>query len=251
MSPLATSLVVFLWVFGGAFAGMVLRRVLPEHHRSAESRDMVRLGMGLIATMSALLLGMLVASAKSSYDAQKDELTQLTSKVIFLDGVLAHYGPETQDARALLRDAVAHGLESIWPKDPARAQSVAPIAASGYTIYDRIQQLTPKTDIQRSLQAEASAMAIELGRTRWLMFEQRGSSVSTALLIVVVFWLILIFMSFGIFAPPNATVTATLFVCAISVSCAIFLILEMDRPFEGLLQISSAPLRDALTRIGH
>jgi Protein of unknown function (DUF4239) len=94
-------------------------------------------------------------------------------------------------------------------------------------------------------------MAIELGRTRWLMFEQRGSSVSTALLIVVVFWLTLIFMSFGIFAPPNATVTATLVVCAVSVSCAIFLILEMDRPFEGLLQISSAPLRDALTRIGH
>jgi hypothetical protein len=130
-------------------------------------------------------------------------------------------------------------------------ESVAPVAATGYSIYDQIQELTPKTDVQHALQSEASAMAIELGRTRWLMFEQRGSSVSTALLIVVVFWLTLIFMSFGIFAPPNATVTATLVVCAVSVSCAIFLILEMDRPFEGLLQISNAPLRDALARIGH
>jgi len=229
---------------------MGLRSVLPEHHRNTESRDVVKLGMGLIATMCALLLGMLVASAKGSYDTQKSELTQLTSRIGFLDSTLAHYGPETREARASLRDAVAHGIDQAWPKDPAHARPAEPAAARGDAVYDRIQELSPKNDLQRSLQAQASSMAIDLGQARWLMFEQRGSSVSTALLIVVVFWLAVIFMSFGLFAPSNATVTATLFVCALSVSCAIFLILEMDRPFEGLLQISSAPLRDALARLG-
>jgi hypothetical protein len=250
MSPLSISLVVLACVFGGALAGMALRAVLPEHHRSTESRDVVKLGMGLIATMSALLLGMLIASAKSSYDTQKSELTQVTSRIAFLDTVLAHYGPETKDARAALRAAVARGLDQIWSKGPSQAPPVRPVAARGDAVYDRIQELSPKDEIQRSLQAQASSMAIDLGQTRWLMFMQRGSSVSTALLVVVVFWLAIIFLSFGLFAPPNATVTATLFVCALSVSCAIFLILEMDRPFEGMLQISSAPLRDALARLG-
>ncbi len=250
MSPISISLIVFACVFGGALFGMALRTALPEHHRSAESKDMVKLGMGLIATMSALLLGLLVASAKGSYDTQKSELTQMTARVVFLDRILAHYGPEAKEARELLRGAVVRALDQIWPKDPAHSRPMTPVASEGDLIYDRIQELAPKTDIQRSLQAQASGMAIDLAQTRRLLFEQRGSSVSTALLVVVVFWLTVIFLSFGLFAPPNATVTVTLFVCALSVSCAIFLILEMDRPFEGMLQISSAPLRDALAHLG-
>jgi hypothetical protein len=250
MSPLSMSLIVFTCVFGGALAGIGLRALLPEHHRSAESRDVVKLGMGLVATMSALLLGLLVASAKTSYDLQKSELTQVTSQVIFLDSILAHYGPETKEVRASLRAGVARGIDQIWPKEPAQARAMAPVSGADYSVYERIQQLAPKSEAQRALQAEASTLAVGLGQTRWLMLVQRGNSVSTALLIVVVFWLTIIFVSFGLFAPPNATVTAALCVCALSVSCAIFLILEMDRPYEGLLQISSAPLRDALARLG-
>jgi len=250
MSPLATSLVVFACVFGGALAGMGLRFGLPDHHRSSESRDVVKLGMGLVATMSALLLSLLVASAKSSYDEQKSELTQMTAKLIFLDRALALYGPETKEIREQMRGAASHAIGAIWPTVPSARERMPPLAPGADIIYERIQGLAPKSDFQRALQAQAVNAAIEIGQTRGLMAQQRGTSVSTALLIVVVFWLTIIFMSFGLFAPPNATVTATLFVCALSVSCAIFLILEMDRPFEGLLQISSAPLRDAIAHLG-
>jgi hypothetical protein len=206
--------------------------------------------MGLIVTMSALLLGMLVASAKSAYDEQKSELTQLTAKLVFLDRILAHYGPEAQKVRQGLQAATERAMEQIWPKDRADARLLSPIAAGADVLYSQIQELSPKDDAQRALKAQASSTAIELGQTRWLMFEQRGSSVSTALLTIVVFWLTVIFISFGLYAPVNGTVTATLLICAISVSCAIFLILEMDRPFEGMLQISKAPLQDALAHLG-
>ncbi len=249
MSPLSTSLVVFACVFGGALAGMGLRAVLPEHHRSAESRDVVKLGMGLIATMSALVLGLLVASAKSSYDDQKNELTQMTAKLVFLDRALALYGPETKEVREQLRIATSHTIETIWSKS-AQAGSLDPAVPGAAFIYGGIQQLAPKNELQRSLQTQASNTAIEIGQTRGLMFQQRGKTVSNALVTVVVFWLTIIFVSFGLFAPPNATVSATLFVCALSVSCAIFLILEMDRPFEGLLQISSVPMREAFSHLG-
>ncbi len=147
---------------------------------------MVKLGMGLIATMAALLLGLLVASAKSSYDTQKSELTHLTASVIFLDRILAHYGPETKEIRDLLRVATARALDQIWPKETARSCPMTRMAAGSDVIYDRIQELSPQNDAQRSLQIEASKMAIDLGQTRGLMFELRGSSVSTALLVVVV-----------------------------------------------------------------
>jgi hypothetical protein len=244
VSPLAISVVIFACVFGGALAGMGLRSRLPEHHRSTETRDVVKLGMGLVATMSALLLGLLISSAKSSYDTQRSELTQVTSRLVFLDHVLAHYGPETRGIRDLVCGAAFQMVHQLWPDAPP-----APAIDPG-RIFDEIQALTPQDDTHRLLQSQASALAIELGQTRGLMIEQRGSSVSTALLYVVIFWLAVIFVSFGLFAPTNATVMAALFVCALSVSCAIFLILEMDRPFEGLLQIDNTQMRETFGRLG-
>jgi hypothetical protein len=102
VSTVALSVVVFACVFGGALLGFLLRAALPEHHRNADSRDIVKLAMGLVGTMAALVLGLLVASAKSSFDDQSAELTGLSANVVVLDRVLAHYGPETKDARELL-----------------------------------------------------------------------------------------------------------------------------------------------------
>jgi len=244
MSPLATSAIIFVCVFTGALVGMRLRSVLPEHHRSNETRDVVKLGMGLVATMSALLLGLLISSAKSSYDTQREELTHVTARLVFLDHVLAHYGPETKEIRALTRGAAFHLVHQLWPSAPE-----GPRVEPG-TIFDKIQSLSPQDEAHRLLQSQALTLAIELGQTRGLMLEQQGSSVSTALLSVVVFWLTIIFLSFGLFAPSNGTVTAALLVGALSVSCAIFLILEMDRPFEGLLQIPNAQMRATFERLG-
>jgi hypothetical protein len=250
MNSIAIRLIVFACVFGGALFGMFLRGVLPEHQLSADSKDTVRIGMSLIGTLTALVLGLLIASAKSYYDNQSSELTEMSAKVVLLDRVLAHYGPETKEDRDLLRSAVARMLEGLWPENPGQHPQMLPTAAGGEIIYDKIQELSPRNDTQRSLQAQALSMGIDIGKMRWMMFEQAGSFVSIPLLAVLVFWLATIFTSFGLFAPRNATALATLFVCALSVSGAIFLILEMYSPFQGLMQISSDPLRNALAHLG-
>jgi hypothetical protein len=250
MNSIAIGLIVFACVFGGALFGMFLRARLPEQHLSGDSKDIVRLGMGLIGTMTALVLGLLVASAKSFYDTQSSELTEMSAKIVLLDRVLAHYGPETKEVRDLLHGAVSRTLDRLWPQDSRQHPQMEPTAAGGEIILDKIQELSPKNDTQRSLQAQALSMAIDIGKMRWLMFEQGGSSISTPLLAMLVFWLAIIFTSFGLFAPRNVTVITTLFLCALSVAAAIFLILEMYAPFQGLIQISSAPLRNALAHLG-
>jgi hypothetical protein len=246
MSSTTISLIVFACVFGGALLGIFLHAVLPQHHLSNESKDIVKLGMGLVGTMAALVLGLLVASAKGSYDTQSAELTQMSANIALLDRVLALYGPETKETRALLRGAVARVLDQMW----SSASLSVPTAAGGEILYDKIQGLSPKNDTQRSLQGQALSMAMDLGKTRWLMYEQAITSVSIPLLAVLVLWLAAIFISFGLFAPFNATVVASLFVSALSVSGAIFLILEMYTPYAGLIQLSSAPLRAALAHLG-
>jgi hypothetical protein len=178
--------------------------------------------MGLVATMAALVLGLLIASAKSSYDAQSTELTDLSSKIVVLDRVLAHYGPEASESRDVLRGTVARVLDGMWSKDRIGASQIEPSSANGEILYDKIQGLSPRDDKQRSNQAQVLSVAIGVGQTRWLMYEQRGSSVSLPLLIVLILWLSIIFISFGLFAPRNATVLASLFAAALSVSGAVF-----------------------------
>ncbi|MGO9604571.1 MAG: hypothetical protein ACLQAT_14480 [Candidatus Binataceae bacterium] len=248
MSSLLIGSIIFFCVFGGALLGIVLRSALPENHFSAESKDAVKVGIGLIATMTALVLGLLVSTAKVSFDTKHNELIQMSADTLLLDRVLANYGPETKAIREEMRRAGARSLEMIWPQK-GQAPQLEP-ATGGEVLYDMIEALSPNNDAQRSLKAQALQLAIEILKTRWLLFEQSGRSISTPFLIVVVFWLTVIFMSFGLFAPHNATVVATFLVCALSVSGAIFLIIELDWPFQGLIQISSAPFRDAVARLG-
>jgi len=248
---MAISWIVFGCVFGGAMLGMLLRSVVPEHHLSADSKEVVKLGMGLIATMSALVLALLIASAKSSHDTQNGEVIQMSADFIQLDRVLAHYGPETKEARAMLRDAVARGLGTANNLNSYRPESLdsATLKAGADNVYEKIQQLTPANETQRALHAQAMQIGAEVGRMRALLLEQTGGSIPMPFLVVLVFWFTMIFLTFGLFAPSNTTVVSVLLVCSLSVAGAIFLILELDRPFEGLIQISEAPLRDALSRL--
>jgi len=252
VSPTTISGIVFACVFGGAVLGMLLRSIVPEHHLSADSKDIVKLGMGLIATMSALVLALLIASAKTSHDTQNGEVIQMSADFIQLDRVLAHYGPETKDARDLLRITVARGLGAARGRGNYRPASLdsREVKVGADSFFEKIQQLTPGNDSQRSLHAQAMQIGADLGRMRSLLLEQTGGSIPMPFLVVLVFWFAMIFVSFGLFAPSNATVIAVLFVCALSVAGAIFLILELDRSFEGLIQISDAPLRNALAHLG-
>lgn len=252
MSSTTVAFLAFAFIFGGALLGFFLRTFLPEHHLSDEGRDVVKLGAGLIATLAALVLGLLVSSAKSSLDTMNSELTQSSAKIILLDRVLANYGPETKEVRDLLRGNVAAVIERVWPEEKSRQSRVesAGVTSGMEKIQENLRELTPRNNSQRLLQTQALHVADDLTQVRWLLIEQAQSPLPKAFLIVLLFWLTTLFVSFGMLAPRNATVFAVLLVCALSVSGAIFLILEMNSPLTGMIKVSSAPMRNALGHLG-
>jgi len=246
-STLFISLIVFVVVFGGAVAGMLLRSVLPEEPLGGDSRDVIKMGLGMIVTMAALVLGLLVASAKGSYDAQSAELVQECANVVLLDHLLAHYGPEAKESREALSNVVTLFVKRMWAEDPT---VLDPASAGAEILYGKIQALSPKDEAGRLLKSQAMSMATNLGQTRWLMYEQSLAAVSMPLIVIVVFWLTVLFLGWGLLAHPNTTLVVTMLVSALSVSGAIFLILGMYSPYRGLIHISDAPLRAALAHLG-
>jgi len=252
MTALLVAAIVFALVFGGAMAGLALNARLPEHHRDASSKDVVTLVMGLIATVSALVLSLLIASAHDQFDTQEREVQQLSVHTFQLDRLLAHYGPETVDVRELLRRFVADELRQLWPGEgvDSAKEAAAPVRVDAEDLYMRIAGLAPKTQIQRFVQSHALELLASMGQTRRLMLEQAGGSLSTPFFVVLVFWLVVLFVGFGLFARRNATVVAALVAGALTVAGAVFLILEMNTPYSGMMAISSAPMRTALDRIG-
>ena len=245
MSPLVTSLIVLACICGGALFGILASALLPQVQMGSDSRDVVRLTMGLVATTVAIVLGMLVASAKTFYDTQNSEVTQMAANFVLLDRILAHYGPEATDTRSAMRVFLPRLSELLGarnrPFDPAR---------EGEAIFDRIQKLSPKDDNQRSLKMQATSLAIQIGQLRWLVFEQKTVPVPRLLLLMLIFWLTVLFASFGLFGPRNVTVLVGLLISALAVCGAIFLILEMYHPDTGLLKVSDAPLRAAVAQLG-
>jgi hypothetical protein len=247
VAPLAVSSIVFACISFGSLFGAFLRNALPEHHLGVDAKDVVRLGTGLIGTIAALVLGLLIASAKSSFDTQSMQIKQLTADIILLDNVLAHYGPEGFTARDLLRRGIAPLTERIWHQNTPDSREARPFVSSleAETFAEKLQELSPKNDAQRSLKDRAILTTTDIQKTRLLLFVA-NSSIPVPFLVVLVFWLTIIFASFSLFAQQNTVVICSLLVFALSAAGAIFLILEMSQPFSGLMQISDEPLRNAL-----
>jgi hypothetical protein len=250
MNSIAKSSIVFVLVFGGALCGIFLRTVLPADYFGADTKDIVKLGMALVSTMAALVLGLLIASAKSSYDAQNTAMVESSARIVILDRVLAHYGPETKEARELLRDVVSHIVERTWPEKRTRPPRLVAPSIEGEVLIDKIHELSPKDETQRSLKDQALSNAWVAVHIRWLQYTHQAVSISMPLLVTLVFWLIAIFVSFGLFAPLNAAVVVCMFIAAASVSGAILMILEMYSPYRGLMQLPSSPLQAALSQLG-
>ena len=252
MSSLAIALIVLACVFGGSLLGLYLRTVLPEHHLSEGSMGVVKLATGLIATLSALVLGLLISSAKGSFDKVNDEIVMDSAKVIQLDRALASYGPETRELRDLIKRHYTNTVESLVSGDPvALAKLVTPETTGRVEkLQAGLGELSPRSDAQQQLKARALQISGEISSSRWVVLLQSESSVSMPLLVALVSWLVIIFTAFGLLAPRNATVVVTLFICSLAAAGAIFLILEMDRPLEGMIRISGAPLRAALAHLG-
>jgi hypothetical protein len=244
--------IVFACTFGGALIGISLRAKLPESHLTSESKEVIKLATGLLATLAALVLGLLVASAKSAFDAQESGFQQLSANIVVLDRMLAHYGPEAIQAREALRGTVTATIDRLWPSkgSPASGLDDTAITADGETLYSAIRDLAPQNDAQRVVQSQALQIGTDLARTRWLLSQQQDSASSVPFLIVLLFWLFAIFTSFGLFAPRNGAVLTALMVCALSSAGAIFLIVDLNQPNGGLIQVSSGPLRYAVSQLG-
>jgi hypothetical protein len=249
MNYLLISLLAFALVFGGALVGMVVRPLLSESHLHPDSRDVVKMSTGLIGTLAALVLGLLIASAKSSFDQKTNQVRQLTATIIILDDLLAQYGPEATPVRNLLRRSIQPLANRIWHEEEIPAGKLVHFqsTAESSAFEDELERLSPNNDTQRSLQSRAIQAFTEGAQTRLQLFAQTGGSIPVPFLIILVFWLSAIFASFTLFARANLVVMASLFVCALSFAGAIFLVLELNNPFTGLMGISSTTLRSALS----
>ncbi len=238
-------------IFGGTLLGLALRKMLPAEHLSSDSKDAVKVGAGMISMMSALVLGLLVSAAKDTFDSTNAAIVQNSAKAILLDRVLAAYGPEAKEMREALRLAVVSGLELLWPEEGVQdslSQFEKRVAME--KLAQKIRVLKPQTEVQRSLQAQALGLSNEMLLSRWVQIEQAQVPLPTAFLVILLFWLTMLYTSFGLLAPHNGTVITAMFVGALALATALFLILEMSRPMSGSMKASSAPMRKALEFLG-
>jgi hypothetical protein len=239
-------------IFGGALLGMGLQKALPDHHLGKDSHEIVKLGTSMIALLTAMVLGLLVSSAKSSFDTMNTGIVQQSARVILLDRLLAQYGAETKPIREQLRRGLAALIEQLWPRERTGVRDLTSFErANGLELIQAgLRDLAPKDPTQRQLLAQAQQVASDMTAQRWVMIEEAQTSLPLPFLIVLMCWLTMIFFSFGLFSPRNLTVLTVLFVCVCSVSAAIFLVLEMSQPLAGVIQVSKAPLLKAIEHMG-
>jgi hypothetical protein len=252
MTSTATGLITLLCIFAGGLAGMVLRSALPEHHLNLDARNVVGLAAGTISVLTALVISSLLTSARDAFELKVHEVQELSASLVLLDRVMARYGPETAATRDLLRRYTALKIDLTWPEEDRRTAILDDSGALAMLegIQDQLRALTPTSDAQRWLQSRALQVSGNVVEARWLLVVQTGSVIPRPFLVLIVFWLTILFASFGLFAPSNATVVGILFVAALSVAGAVALILEMEGAFDGIIKISAEPMRSALAHMG-
>ena len=252
MSAQLIAFIIFALMLSGMALGSYLRLVLPDEHTQADSKDILMTSAATMGTLIAFIIGLLVTSAKSTYDVTNSSITQGGAKIITLDYYLSQYGPEAKELRVLLRQSTAASIERIWPDEGAQGAVWAKMAAADETagLYNKIRELSPRNDGQKYLQTQALQIAADMMQTRWMLIEQSQINLPRMFLSVLSFWLIVLFVQFGLLAPRNRTALSAVFICALSMAGAIFLILELNHPLEGRIKISSAPMQKALSLIG-
>ncbi|MBN9469265.1 MAG: DUF4239 domain-containing protein [Bosea sp.] len=246
MTPFLVGAVAFIFVFGAAAGGMLLRARLPDHHLSPDSRELIKLATAIIGTLSAIALGLLIASAKRSFDEAGTELRTSAAHVVLLDRTMAQYGPETKPLRVALRQSLETRLNELKDEREGllhEGLDVEPIQIG-------LRHLVPANDGQRWLQARALQLSGQISEMRWQRPETETGGFPGIFIIILVFWLALLFASFGLLSPGNATVVATLLGSALSVTAALVLIIDMDHPYLGFIRVSDLPLQLALARLG-
>jgi hypothetical protein len=247
VSPIQFAAIAFACILASAVGGALLRPRLPEHHVSGDSKDVIKLSIALVATMSALVLALLFASTRTSFEHASGMVSRLTADVTELDRVLKHYGQDAEPVRASLRAEIQPMINSIWRDDAAaRCVRLDESKAPEEEVLYMLQDLQPANTKQRALQARAIQISTDLQKTQLALFAQPTDSISNTFLVVLIVWLMFIFGIFSMSAPPNPTMFVVIAMCILSASAAFYLILELAMPFGGLMQLSSEPLRNAL-----
>jgi hypothetical protein len=251
MMALQTGAIIALLLAGATVAGAFISGLLPGHHLSTESKDAIKLATAVVGTLSALALGFLVASAKTTFDDAETELKSSAARLVLLDRVMAQYGPATAEPRALLAalvkariDDMSTGANGESPQGTLRDElGIEPVQKL-------LRVLAPESEVQRLVKARALEVSSAIAEAHWLVMESGDEGLPTAFLVVLAFWLTVIFLTFGLLSPHNATVLSIIIVCAISVGGAVFIVNDMAHPYGGLIHVSDEPLRVALSKMG-
>ncbi|MDM9624855.1 DUF4239 domain-containing protein [Rhizobium sp. S152] len=252
MTALETGGIVAVLLAGATLAGAWTSRHLPHHHLSTESKDAIKLATAVVGTLSALALGFLVASAKSRFDDAETELRGSGARLVLLDRIMAQYGSETADARKQLAKLVANRIADGWDvSGGGEPRSVLADDLGIEPVQRQLRLLSPQNDVQSLIKARALEVSGAIAEAHWLVLESGNEGLPTAFLVVLTFWLTVIFYTFGLLSPHNATVISIITVCALSVGGAIFIVNDMAHPYGGLIYVSDEPLRIALSRMGH
>jgi hypothetical protein len=252
MSSTTIGILVSAFVFAGAIAGMLMYRIVPAGHQTTDTRDIIRLAIGMISILASLILGLLTASAKQTYDNADTQLRAYAANIIILDAALRGYGPAADPARAALRDYTQRAVHNTWPDDAAAPPAPLEDKAAGdllETVMHLSMELQPSNEDQRTYRGQAIGLASDLVKARWTLLVNEAGTINPILLIIMVIWIAMIFLSFGLFAPRNATIVIAFAICSVSIGTSIFLILEMDTPFDGVIMVSGTSMKNALDHL--
>jgi hypothetical protein len=242
-------LIAFVVIFGGALLGIFAARALPEHHLSDKTRTAVSVSAAILGTLSALVIGLMISTASTSFSTRSREVTAISVDLIRISRMMRRYGPEADEVRAKLRTYATAKIQELFPASGAPAQASEATIGMLETTQDAILALVPTDERQRWLRSQALTLSAELVQARWLLAEQTGDVIPLPFLILLIFWLTIVFATFGLFAPLNTTAVTVLCLCSIAVSGGITMILDLDAPFSGLIRVSAEPMRQALAQI--
>jgi ABC-type amino acid transport system permease subunit len=251
MTNVITGLISFAAVFSGVVIGRFAARRLPSHHLSAETQSAVTVSVAVIGTLSALVLGLMISAANTSFSARSDEVRQLSLQLIRIDRNLRRYGPEAEDARAKLRAWATAKTQQLFPEKGQPNPSSETTIQMLENVQDALLVLTPKDERQKYLQTLCVTLSSNLIQARWSLEARSGHSIPVPFLVLLIFWLAIVFASFGLFAPANHTTMAALLLCTLAVSGGIALIEDLDNPGSGFIHLPSDSMRRALTEISH
>ena len=248
MNSVVASLGAFVAIFCGALAGVGLARRLPEPHLSNETRTAVSVSMAVVGTLAALVIGLMISSASSSFNARTDAIESLAVDIIRLNRALVRYGPEADAIRESLWIYTHAKTQDLSDQNPGNTLGLSTLSMFE-AVSDQVLRLQPAEERERQLQSQALKLLDAIVDARWLFVEKSSISMPAPLLVLLIFWLALLFGSFGLFAPQNATVIVVLLLCAMAISGGILMILELGRPTQGLIQPSAAPMLTAINEI--